>query len=246
MAPPAEGPHMTPYRRQSRQEKLYQAKLESLELFVRVIAHDLNGPLTGLNLTLQACRKAAKTPFMLKLLDSMDHDLASAAHLLEELKSLNKREIFRTQRLDAGAEVRNLAEQIMANPRVPLVIEIAPAPELLPISGDLPRLRRVWQNIVVNVMDAAESRKSAERVRLNISARRTGKFARVQFSDNAGGIPKSRLSRIFEPFYTTKGEKNRGLGLFIARKIISEHNGAIRVVSRKPFTRVTIDIPLLQ
>lgn len=245
MAPP-DGLHLTPYRRQTRQEKLYQAKLESLELFVRVIAHDLNGPLTGLNLTLQAFRKAAKTPAMHKLLDSMDHDLASAAHLLEELKSLNKREIFRTQRLDAGVEVRNLAEQIMANPRVPLMIEVAPAAEPLPISGDLPRLRRVWQNIVVNVMDAAENRKSAERVRLSISIRRTGKFARVQFSDNAGGIPKSRLSRIFEPFYTTKGEKNRGLGLFIARKIVTEHNGAIRVVSRKPFTRVTIDIPLMQ
>lgn len=246
MAPPAEGPHLSPYRRQSRQEKLYQAKLESLELFVRVIAHDLNGPLTGLNLTLQACRKAAKTPAMHKLLDSMNHDLASAAHLLEELKSLNKREIFRTQRLDVGVEIRNLAEQIMANPRVPLAIEIAPSTELLPIAGDLPRLRRVWQNIVVNVMDAAESKKSAERVRLSISTKRTGKFARVQFSDNAGGIPKSRISRIFEPFYTTKGEKNRGLGLFIARKIVTEHNGAIRVVSRKPFTRVTIDIPLLQ
>ncbi len=246
MAPPAEGPHLVPYRRQSRQEKIYQAKLESLELFVRVIAHDLNGPLTGLNLTLQACRKIARTPAMHKLLDSMDHDLASATHLLEELKSLNKREIFRTQRLDAGVEVRNLAEQIKANPRIPLAIEIVPADDVLPILGDLPRLRRVWQNIIVNVVDAAESRKSAERVRLSISARRNGKFARVQFADNAGGIPKSRLPRIFEPFYTTKGEKNRGLGLFIARKIVTEHNGAIRVVSKKPFTRVTIDIPLIQ
>lgn len=244
MAPPI-GPHLIPYRRQSRQEKLYQAKLESLELFVKVIAHDLNGPLTGLNLTLQACRKLARAPAMHRLLDSMDHDLASATHLLEELKSLNKREIFRTQRLDAGTEIRNLAEQIMANPRMPLAIEITPATEPLPIAGDLPRLRRVWQNIIVNVMDAAEGRKSAEKTRLNISTRRTGKFVRVQFADNAGGIPKSRLSRIFEPFYTTKGEKNRGLGLFIARKIVSEHNGKIRVVSKKPFTRVTIDLPLL-
>ncbi len=244
MAPPV-GPHLTPYRLQSRQEKLYLAKLESLELFVKVIAHDLNGPLTGLNLTLQAFRNIAKTPAMHKLLDSMVHDLASATHLLEDLKSLNKREIFRTQRLDAGVEIRNLAEQIMANPRVPLAIEVVPATEALPISGDLPRLRRVWQNIVVNVMDAAEYRKGTEKLRLNISARRKGKFARVQFSDNAGGISKSRLSRIFEPFYTTKGEKNRGLGLFIARKIITEHHGTIRIVSKRPFTRVTIDIPLL-
>lgn len=234
-----------PSRRQGRDEKLYQAKLTSLELFVRVIAHDLNGPLTGLNLTLQACRKIAKNPSMLKLLDSMDHDISSAAHLLEELKSLNRRDIFRTRKLDAAAEIRDLADQISANPRVPLVIETVPSGEKLFVAGDLPRLRRVWQNIILNVMDATLSRKNGDPVRLTISTRRTGKFARVQFSDNAGGIPKSKLLRIFEPFFTTKGEKNRGLGLFIARKIISEHNGKIRVISKKPFTRVTIDLPLL-
>ena len=238
-------PSLSPYRRQSRQEKIYQEKLESLELFVRVIAHDLNGPLTGLNLTLQACRKIAKSANMHKLLDSMDHDLTSATHLLEELKSLNKREIYRTQRLDAGDVVQSLVDQISSNPRVPLTFEMQRSHEALPVSGDLSRLRRAWQNVILNVMDAAEARKSAERARLVVSVKRTGKFARVQFSDNAGGIPKARISRIFEPFFTTRGGKNRGLGLFIARKIITEHNGKIRVVSKKPFTRVTMDLPLI-
>lgn len=243
MAPPT-GPHLSPFRRQSRQEKLYQAKLESLELFVRVIAHDLNGPLTGLNLTLQACKKLAKTAAMHKLLDTMDHDLSSATRLLEELKSLNKREIFRPQPLDISSEIAKLAEQVSATPRLPITIEVSAEAGRLPVAGDLSRLRRAWQNIIRNVIDAAEAR-GGEKVKLNIFTRRTGNFVRIQFADNAGGIARSRVSRVFEPFFTTRGEKNRGLGLFIARKIVGEHAGKIRVVSKKPFTRVTIDLPLM-
>ncbi len=135
-------------------------------------------------------------------------------------------------------------EQVSATPRLPITIEVSAGAGRLPVAGDLSRLRRAWQNIIRNVIDAAEAR-GGEKVKLNIFTRRTGNFARIQFADNAGGIARSRVSRVFEPFFTTRGEKNRGLGLFIARKIVGEHAGKIRVVSKKPFTRVTIDLPLM-
>lgn len=233
-------------RRLSRQEKLFQAKFESLELFVRVIAHDLNGPLTGMNLTVQAARKLAKSAAMHKLLDSLAHDLTSATDLLEELKSLNRRDIFRTSRLDIGAEIRTLIEQICANPRLPIIIDLAETDARLTVAGDISRLRRAWQNIIGNVFDMAEQRKTEDKIKLTVTVKKTGKFARLRFTDNGGGILRNRLPRVFEPFYTTKGEKNRGLGLFIARKIVIEHNGKIRVISSKPFTTVTIDLPLIK
>lgn len=211
---------------------------------MRVIAHDLNGPLTGMNLTLQACRRLVKTPAMHKLLDSIDRDMRQATDLLEELKSLNRRETYRLQKLDLTHEVKQLVEQLRIAPRSPIFIDFTEANGKLVVAGDLSRLRRVWQNIIRNAMDAAEGGKREERPRLMITAKQTGKFARLQFRDNAGGIPSDRLARVFEPFFTTKGEKNRGLGLFIARKIVSEHNGKIRVASRKPFTRITVDLPL--
>lgn len=211
---------------------------------MRVIAHDLNGPLTGMNLTLQAVRRLAKTPAMHKLIDSIDRDLSQATDLLEELKSLNRRETYRLERLDLGLEVRLLVEQLRILPRSPIIIDLTEGNDKLVVAGDLSRLRRVWQNIIKNTMDAAETGKREERTRLMITVKRTGKFARLYFRDNAGGIPKERLARTFEPFYTTKGEKNRGLGLFIARKIVSEHHGKIRIASRRPYTRVTVDLPL--
>lgn len=212
---------------------------------MRVIAHDLNGPLTGMNLTLQAIRKLVKTTEMQKLVAGLEKDLTTATDLLEELKSLNRREIFRTVRLDLSREIAQFIEQVNANPRLPIIIDLAESDPKLVIAGDLSRLRRAWHNIVRNVLDLAEARKGEERVTLTVSVKRTGQFARMRFLDDGGGIPRAKLARVFEPFYTTKGKLNRGLGLFIARKIVTEHNGKIRVMSKRPFTRVTLDLPLI-
>lgn len=212
---------------------------------MRVIAHDLGGPLTGMNLTLQAIRRLAKSSSLHRLIDSVERDLTSATDLLEELKSLNRRETYRLQQLDVVAELNTVLSQMRAIPDLPISIDVAESKDRLTIAGDTSRLRRVWQNIVYNVMDASEAHKTTEPTRLAVIVKKSGRNARIQFSDNAGGIPTNRLPRIFEPFYTSKGGKNRGLGLFIARKIVTEHNGSIRIASKPPYTRITIDLPLI-
>jgi signal transduction histidine kinase len=198
-----------------------------------------------MNLTLQAMRKLDTTPEMQKLLAGLEKDLRTATDLLEELKSLNRREIFRTVRLNLSREIAQFVDQVRENPRLPILIDRAESDPNLVILGDLSRLRRAWHNIVRNVLDIAETRKGGEKVTLSVSVRKRGKFARVRFLDDGGGIARSRLVRVFEPFYTTKGQQNRGLGLFIARKIITEHNGKIRIMSKAPYTRVTIDLPIV-
>lgn len=231
--------------RLSREEKLFQAKFQSLELFVRVIAHDLNGPLTGMNLTLQAMRNLVKTAELQKLVVGLEKDLTTATDLLEELKSLNKREIFRAVRLDLTREIKEFVTQLQAGTALPIIIDLAESEPKLVVAGDVSRLRRVWNNIVHNAIELAPAGKGEQKVTLTVSVKKVGKFARVLFRDDGGGIPRARLSRVFEPFFTTKGSRNRGLGLFIARKIVREHNGKVRIISKKPFTRVTIDLPII-
>ena len=55
---------------------------------------------------------------------------------------------------------------------------------------------------------------------------------KIEITDNGGGIPEGEWSNIFEPFYTTKAS-GIGLGLAIALKIIEQHNGTIKVKSKK-------------
>jgi signal transduction histidine kinase len=55
---------------------------------------------------------------------------------------------------------------------------------------------------------------------------------RITVADNGLGIPRDRLGRIFEPFYTTKKNAGTGLGLWVSRGIVEKHGGSIRVRSR--------------
>ncbi|MCX7170508.1 MAG: ATP-binding protein, partial [Proteobacteria bacterium] len=68
-------------------------------------------------------------------------------------------------------------------------------------------------------------------VTLRAMASERGDVVELCFSDTGQGIPKEDLSKIFEPFYTTKGQDGNGLGLAVIWGIIDNHNGTINVES---------------
>jgi nitrogen-specific signal transduction histidine kinase len=62
-------------------------------------------------------------------------------------------------------------------------------------------------------------------------------FLEIEIADTGCGISKNYQDQIFEPYFTTKSNGN-GMGLALARKIVSDHSGTISVVSRKNFATV--------
>jgi len=70
-----------------------------------------------------------------------------------------------------------------------------------------------------------------------------GEFVRFDISDTGTGIPKENLSKIFEPYFSTK-ETGTGLGLAIVHKIVDVHNGTIDVESGEgEGTKFTVKLP---
>jgi signal transduction histidine kinase len=88
-------------------------------------------------------------------------------------------------------------------------------------------LNQVWTNLIDNAIFALEKNGI-----LTIETSRDDKNVTVSIIDNGVGIPEDILSRIFEPFYTTKkmGE-GTGIGLDIVSRIVKDHNGDIIVTS---------------
>jgi two-component system nitrogen regulation sensor histidine kinase GlnL len=126
-------------------------------------------------------------------------------------------------------------------------------PSLPPILGDEDRLVQVFQNLIVNAMEAMpEGGRITLTTRVSLNAV-YGKMdvgagprtmVEVQVSDEGRGIPAAVRSRIFDPFFTTK-DRGLGLGLALCHRIVEEHRGAIQVESTEGRgTTVTCFLPI--
>jgi PAS domain S-box-containing protein len=104
-----------------------------------------------------------------------------------------------------------------------------------PIDAFPGELRQVFSNLVANALDAV-GKKGKLRIRITPSRSRQNRSqrgVRLTIADNGPGIARADLANIFQPFFTTKGAKGTGLGLWVTRGIVEKHGGTIRVWSSK-------------
>ena len=95
-------------------------------------------------------------------------------------------------------------------------------------------------NLIINSIEAMETH---GQVCINLKVNADSKLT-VEVSDNGPGIPLDRLSRIFQPFYTSK-KQGTGLGLATCKRIVLDHGGEIRVESEwGKGTTFLVDLPL--
>lgn len=115
------------------------------------------------------------------------------------------------------------------------------AENLPPITAYGTQLNQVWTNLIDNAIDAL----AAEGGTLKLTTKREPDSLLVEIRDNGQGIPAEARSRIFEPFYTTKGVgEGTGLGLDTTARIVRQHQGNIRFESKPGATCFQVRLPL--
>ena len=95
------------------------------------------------------------------------------------------------------------------------------------VQGFPGELRQVFTNLITN---AAEAAGPGGRVKVSLEEAEAGDVpqgALVTVTDSGPGIPPATLSKLFQPFFTTKGERGTGLGLWVSRGIVEKHGGKI-------------------
>jgi two-component system NtrC family sensor kinase len=116
------------------------------------------------------------------------------------------------------------------------------AEEELIILGDPTQLTRALHNVIVNAIQAATEKHG----KVVVNCREKDLYADIQVRDTGYGIAEDEIGKIFEPYFTTKQGKNgTGLGLYITKKVIDDHNGSIEVASTLGVgTTFTLRLPL--
>lgn len=114
------------------------------------------------------------------------------------------------------------------------------------ILGFKNELSQVIVNLLVNAKDAFAEKKDISYAQISIDIKEIKQHIEITVQDNAGGIPSKLLARIFEPYFSTKGEKNAtGLGLYMCKIIIEQNmEGSLQVNNEDKGARFVISIPL--
>ena len=113
--------------------------------------------------------------------------------------------------------------------------------EVPPVQAHPGELNQVWTNLIGNAVEAMNGQGT-----LRLSTRAEQDSVIIEVADTGGGMPPHVAARAFEAFFTTKdAAKNTGLGLDIARRIITErHGGTIEIDSRPGHTVLRVQIPV--
>ena len=200
----------------------------------RRLAHELKNPLFPLQITVENLAKARQ-------LGSAEFDEVfreSTATLLAELNNL-KRIIGRfsdfskmpaphMQSVDLNrllADIARLFAPQLAAANPPISLETTFGAENGSIEGDPDLLRRAFENLVLNAIDAMPR---GGKLRIAISSSEENLL--VEISDTGAGMNEEETRRLFTPYYTTK-QHGTGLGLAIVQSVISDHGARISVLS---------------
>jgi PAS domain S-box-containing protein len=216
---------------QQRNELAHIARVSMMGQLAASLAHELNQPLGAILRNAEAAELFLQEPSpdldeVRAILADIRKDDQRAGAVIDGMRALIKRRDVEHCPLNLdqlAGEVVTLLGPDAELRRVGLSLQTDPA--LPPVQGDRVQLQQVLLNLLFNAMDAVNDNPPAKRL-VAVRARPAGTTVEVTVSDNGSGIAADELSRVFEPFYTSK-PNGLGMGLAISRSIIEAHGGRL-------------------
>jgi len=231
------------------EELLKKEKLESLGILAGGIAHDFNNLLTAIlgGISLAMLDTPPEGPVYARL-EEVERASLRAKDLTQQLLTFSKGGTPIKKTLELGAVLKEATGFALMGSNVRSEFSIPP--DLWPVDADAGQISQVFHNLIINadhampqggtIVVSCENIIVSPQDRLSLNA---GKYVAIRIRDRGIGIPKEHLTKIFDPYFTTK-QKGSGLGLSTAYSIIKKHDGHISVESSLgSWTLFTIHLP---
>lgn len=207
-------------------QMIQAAKLAAVGELAGGIAHEINNPLQILLGHIQLIQLGRDLP---KRIGIVKEQVEKIAQITRRLLNFSRKvpEDFRFETVDVNFAIQEIIAFISYQFKyndIELILKLDPA--LPTIHGNKVYLQQVFLNIMINAKDAMP-----EGGKLVIETLFEDGSVIVKFTDTGVGIQPEIKEKIFEAFFTTKGNKGTGLGLSISRWIVRKHGGEIKVES---------------
>lgn len=218
--------------------QLHQAeKAAVVGRLASAIAHEIRNPLNYINLTLDHLRSAfapddpKKRETFERLANQLKAEVARINTHISDFLSYSRPTRLEPQslnlRVEAEDAMRMIEVQASENGIETGVEELGPVPLIM---ADRQALRSVLTNLLINSLQALDGQ--GHSIVITLSTDDLTQRARIAVTDTGRGIAAEDISKVFEPYYSTK-ETGTGLGLAIVKKAIDEHGGTISVSSKQ-------------
>ncbi|SHE59665.1 Signal transduction histidine kinase [Desulfofundulus australicus DSM 11792] len=225
------------------EEQLHRnERLAALGRLVTGIAHELRNPISVVKTIIQVMEQEFKTiPDIKQYTSIIKEQVDKQNRIIQEL-------------LDFGRPAKNFVHPVSINSLLDKVLtfttpmlrqhgvrlNVVKDPDIPLIEVDSERIKQVFVNLILNAIQAMPGGGS-----LTIKTGTCNNRVWIQFTDTGQGIASEDISRIFDPFYTTRKD-GTGLGLSISHQIITSHGGTIDVTSTEKGATFTICLPITE
>jgi PAS domain S-box-containing protein len=208
------------------------------------VRHEIGNPVNSIKLIVGLIEKKLDTlsrEDIKRHMGATTAELSKIEYLLKSLRNFNMYEQLELHTVKVPLFMEKFLPLVKeAFEKKGIVIESSLDPNAARMHVDTRALQQVLLNIMVNASDALEGRQDPK---ISIGIHKQGEMVRLRIEDNGCGIPENKVSDLFKPFYTTKAH-GTGLGLVIAKKMLTMMNGTIEISSRKDVgTVVAITVP---
>ena len=218
-------------------------KMQAIGTLAGGVAHDFNNILTAIlgyaELSQVRCEKKS---LLYENLGEIVRAADRAAQLVDQILKFSRQSEKSVASLRIGLIVKEVLKLLRAS--LPTNIEIvSDITSTAMVKADPTQMHQVIMNLCTNAYQALDGRGGLIELRLNtvrlspregveIGNLKHGSYVCIQVKDNGIGIPPEYISRIFEPYFTTKNkQEGTGLGLSVVHGIVNDHAGAVTVVS---------------
>ena len=218
---------------------MHQEKMAGFGLLAAGIAHEVGNPLTSISTLIQMLERRDCDVYTREKLSLVGGQLSRIQTILRELINFSRPAHLEPTRFT----VQEIVDEALAIAKyykgtMSRTIKSQVPADLPVLSGVRDQIVQVVFNLVLNAIDA-----TAKGGTIEVSASTGERDVRIIVRDNGPGITPEQQGRVFQPYFTTK-KQGTGLGLFVSRKLITQHGGRMAFESSaNGGTTFTVSLP---